>query len=332
MKAAGVSIIICTYNGIQRLSSTFNSILQLHPGINRELVVVDNASTEDISGFCDSYFSKSQSTFDYKLVREEKAGLTHARIAGIRQARYEYLLFCDDDNELFPDYVQLGVRILDQNPSIGVIGGRGIARLNEEFPNWFEKYQHSFAVGPQRSGSGLIEAVPGHVYGAGCFFKRSPMLSILEKGFYPRLSGRSGNSLLSGDDLEWCWLLQLQGYKIFYEEGLQFHHNLSPSRLTQNYYIKLKEGTAAGSALLYAYRTFFGNQNLTELEYFIRYKIEAFKNWLRYLKNSVFKKGDQWEDELAMAILKSRVDSFRSFETESEGLYRDLKRLFFSEK
>jgi len=328
MTVSGVSIIICTFNGIQRLGSTFDSILELHPGIDRELIIVDNASTEDISGFCRNYFSNYQSTVDFLVVREEKPGLAHARVKGIIQARYEYLLFCDDDNELFPDYLQLGVRILDQNPVIGVVGGRGIAKLNGELPDWFEKYQHSFAVGPQKLKSGMIEAVPGHVYGAGCFFRKSPMLSILQKGFYPRLSGRSGNSLLSGDDLEWCWLFQLHGYRIFYDERLNFHHNLSPRRLTQNYYINLKEGTAAGSALLYAYRTFFKNKNLTESEYLTRYKGESLKNRLRFIKNKVFKKSDNWEDELAMAILRSRVDSFKSFTIESVNLYKDLKSLF----
>lgn len=328
MSLRGVSIIICTYNGIERLSSTLDSILQLNQGIPRELILVDNASTEDIQGFCQTYFSDSVSAIDFKLVREKKPGLTHARIAGIRVASYECLLFCDDDNALFSDYLELGVKVFDENPDVGVIGGRGIARLDIDQPEWFLKYQHSYAVGAQRSQTGLIEDRPGHVYGAGSFFRREPMLEILEAGFYPSLTGRTATSLLSGDDLEWCWLLQLQGYKIYYNDSLRFFHDLSATRLHKSYYIKLKAGTSAGGALLYAYRTFFEKRNLTETEFKARYSREYFKNRLRYLKNRIFKNADTWEQELAMAILKSRKQSFHRYTDESARLYRNLKKLF----
>lgn len=328
MSLRGVSIIICTYNGIERLANTFDSILQLNQGITRELILVDNASTEDIADFCKNYFSNYASAINFTLVREAKAGLTHARIAGIRQARYEYLLFCDDDNALFSDYLELGVKVFDEIPTVGVIGGRGIARLTIDPPEWFDKYQHSFAVGAQRSHTGLIEDAPGHVYGAGSFFRRSPLQAILEAGFYPSLTGRTASCLLSGDDLEWCWLVQLQGYNIYYKESLKFFHDIPSQRLTKSYYINLKAGTSAGSALLYAYRTFFENRSLTSAEFIARYRRESLKNRLRYLKNRILKMNRNWEQELAVTILKSRNQSFRRFNVESAQLYEELKKLF----
>lgn len=332
MSISGVSIIICTFNGIERLTSTFDSILKLNPGIARELILVDNASTDDIAGFCRNYFSENPSAIDFKLVKEKKAGLTYARIAGIRQANYEYLLFCDDDNALYSDYLQLGVKLFDDDATVGIVGGRGIPRMKIDPPDWFDKYQRSFAVGPQRSESGVIEAVPAYVYGAGAFFRKAPMLSILESGFCPKLTGRTGSTLLSGDDLEWCWLLQLLGYKIYYEDRLRFFHDLAAQRITEQYYLKLKSGTAAGSALIYAYRIFFENQNLTKREYLTRYKIESLKSWLRYLKNRIFKKTNNWEHELALAILRSRDQSFRKFTAQSVSLYLELKRLISSKQ
>ncbi|NVJ86812.1 MAG: glycosyltransferase family 2 protein [Algoriphagus sp.] len=329
MRLNGVSIIICTYNGVERLPKTLDSILQLNPGITRELILVDNASTEDIEGFCHNYFSENPLKIKFKLVKENKTGLTHARIAGIMNSRYDYLLFCDDDNSLSPDYLDFGLEIFEKNENVGIVGGRGIARMTINPPVWFEKYQKSYAVGPQRLNSGLIDFSPSHVYGAGSFFRRIPMLEILEAGFYPSLIGRTNTTLLSGDDLEWCWLLQLKGYKIYYEDKLRFYHDLSEQRLNESYYIKLKAGTASGSALLFAYRTFFKNRNLSVSGFKASFKMESLKHRLRYYKNRFLINSKNWENELALAILRSRVQSFRRYPVESLKLYSELKRIFF---
>jgi GT2 family glycosyltransferase len=166
------------------------------------------------------------------------------------------------------------------------------------------------------------------VYGAGAFFRRDPMISILKENFYPILTGRTAKSLLSGDDVEWCWLLQLKGFRIYYDENLKFFHDLSVHRLTTDYYIKHKIGTTASGALLFAYRSFFKHRRLSEPEFLRRYELEFFKNKLRYLKNRIFKKNRTWEDELAMAILRSRKVSFSQYREEAASLYANLKVLF----
>jgi glycosyltransferase involved in cell wall biosynthesis len=328
MSADGVSIVICIYNGISRLGKTLDAILLLNPGISREIILVDNASTEDITDFIRTYFSSQASSVDFKVVREGQPGLCYARIAGILQARYEYLLFCDDDNALFPNYLELGAKLFSTNPRLGVIGGTGIATSTMPLPDWFPNLQRSYAVGPQRIGSGKIEQEPGHVYGAGSFFRRSVMCAILEAGFSPNLKGRTENTLLSGDDLEWCWLTQLKGYEIYYEEQLKFYHELPPQRLSTDYYIKMKSGTAAGTALLFAYHTFFKNPDLSALEFKIKYSMAKLKNWLIYTKNRmVFKKGD-WKQDLGLSILKSQNQSFLNYSAKSADLYMNLQHLF----
>jgi glycosyltransferase involved in cell wall biosynthesis len=43
----GISIIICTYNGKQKLEETLLAILKLEATFSWELLIVDNASTDD---------------------------------------------------------------------------------------------------------------------------------------------------------------------------------------------------------------------------------------------------------------------------------------------
>ena len=50
----GISIVICTYNGVCRLGPTLKAIfsLKIDESIPWELIIIDNASTDNTSQFC----------------------------------------------------------------------------------------------------------------------------------------------------------------------------------------------------------------------------------------------------------------------------------------
>ena len=56
------------------------------------------------------------------------------------------------------------------------------------------------------------------------------------------LPGRSGNILTSGDDCEYCMRLLFMGYKLYYDESLQFIHFIPSYRLTEDYISRLGRG------------------------------------------------------------------------------------------
>ncbi len=326
----GVSIIVCTFNGKKRLPQTLTSISQLNPGIARELILVDNASNDETATFASHFLKANCPDLSWKIINESVPGLSHARIAGLSAASFEYVLFCDDDNLLFPDYLEMGFQVLEQNPKIGVLGGFGIPVFEQAKPDWFDRYSPSYAVGGQSDQSGIIKSPLAYVYGAGSFFRKEPMLEILQAGFHLGLTGRTKKKLISGDDLEWCWLMRLKGYEIAYERSLQFQHVLSKERLTEEYYIKLKKGTASGSGMLFAYSSFLNNPKLSVFQFGLKFIGESGKSFLVYLKHSIlrpFVKKD-WEKELGFRILEARKNSFFENGKRSISLYKQLMRFF----
>lgn len=308
----GVSIIVCTFNGANRIKKTLNAILNLESFVEKELVLVDNASTDDTQHQVQVFFEENPPGFEVKLVREENPGLLYARVAGIKSARFDLLLFCDDDNWLFPDYLTIGTKHFKSNPNIGVVGGQGIGVLELEKPIWFDKYQKSFALGPQSKKSGIVEEYPGHVYGAGSFFRKSPLLKLINSGYRFQLTGRTQNQVISGDDLELCWLMQMQGYEIYYEEKLKFYHEIPASRISTNYLIKMKSGTAAGGALLFVYRFLMTKSSSSKIKFFFAFKWKQLFFTGLYFKNFIihFFRKNHWENELNLEILKMKKDSF----------------------
>jgi hypothetical protein len=154
------------------------------------------------------------------------------------------ILFCDDDNWLQDDYLLVGMQRLNNQPSIGILGGLGEAVSTIPLPSWFEAHQNFYAVGPQFSQPGIVRGARNVVYGAGMFMVKSAFEKITAAGFNPISSDRKGNQLSSGGDSELCLAFQLAGHQIYYDDLLIFKHFIEEKRLTPDYLQRLKKGMA----------------------------------------------------------------------------------------
>ena len=283
----GVSLIICTYNGKDKLVKTLTAIRQLEAKCNWELLIVDNASTDGTGNVVKELLATA--VLDWKLLQEVNPGLIHARLCGLRAAKYGILLYCDDDNTLDKNYVQIGYEILSQNTSLGALGGCGIPVLEIEKPKWFDSYSHSFAVGPQANEDGVLKEFPAELYGAGTFFRKEPLANFINKGFHSVMSGRKGATLASGEDVEWCYLIQLAGYKIGYNKGLVFEHLLPSNRISWDYYLRLKAGISSGVCRLLSYHCMFKKPESGLFYFWIQWTKSMGHATIVFLKLKTFK-------------------------------------------
>ena len=235
---ASISIIVCFYNAGDKLYKTCDSIkgLLFDDLENVEVIFVNNNSNDNSVEIINNLF-ESFSLFPWKIVNEPKPGLSYARLKGIESSHYEYLLFCDDDNWLSKDYLQIGSKILQNDSMIAVLGGKGAAVSEIELPVWFEQNKNFFAVGKQFTESGQVKGYRNVVYGAGMFVRKSAFQFLISKGFQFYNLGRTGKKLTSGEDSEMCLAFQIAGYKIWYEEELTFQHHIEE----KNYQIVLKK-------------------------------------------------------------------------------------------
>ncbi|AWW32061.1 hypothetical protein DN752_19040 [Echinicola strongylocentroti] len=247
----GISVVVCTCNGANRLPVTLQHICQQRCTYSWELIVVDNCSTDNTTAVCTSFLKDKE--IDWVIVHESQPGLVNARRCGLEKSKYDFILFCDDDNALNEQYLHYGVSLMEQNPQIGILGGFGAAVIEGGKPEWFDQYSHSYAVGKQALSNGKISSSKAEVYGAGAIVRKEPIWELLQRGFETVMEGRTGKKLGAGDDVEWCYIFQLLDYEIWFDDRLLFDHYISASRLTWEYYLNLKAGIASGSGLLYPY-------------------------------------------------------------------------------
>ncbi len=192
----GVSIIICTYNGNSRLVEVLNVINALkHHNFNLELIIVDNNSNDNTPGILRDYFVNHSFRFPFRIIREDRQGLIFAKICGLQNTAFEYIVFCDDDNILDENYVQQCFEIFQNYPEVGIIGGKGICQSPINLPHWFDEFQNAYAVGEQAENSGFLDPSRFFLWGAGmCVRKQAIDVEFLEK-FSRLVKGRTEKKL-----------------------------------------------------------------------------------------------------------------------------------------
>lgn len=241
----GVSVVICCFNSSERLPETLRHLaLQSVPAdVPWEVVVVDNASTDGTADVARQAWSSTGCAAPFRVVAQPVAGLSAARDMGLEQAAFEFVLFCDDDNWLAPDYVRLVYELMAGDPRLGSVGGHGRAVGEGPLPEWFERYSRYFAVGHQGEASGDVTDAKGYLYGAGAAVRRSILTKVKRLGFASRLSDRTGQTLSSSGDLQISYLIRLAGYRLWFDTRLKFAHFMPVGRLRWPYFLALVEGT-----------------------------------------------------------------------------------------
>lgn len=89
-----ISIIMPTHNKIQRLKLCLKSISMVsYPKNDYEVIIIDDGSSDGTKEFLQNYCPN----FDLKVIHIQNSGRAAARNRGIQSAKYDLLLFMDDD-------------------------------------------------------------------------------------------------------------------------------------------------------------------------------------------------------------------------------------------
>jgi glycosyltransferase involved in cell wall biosynthesis len=253
MTVPGVSVIICCHNSASRLPATVRHIaLQQVPyHVHWEFIIINNNSTDQTAAVALKEWDRYRTNISLRIIDEPVPGLSHARARGFAEARYDYVLMCDDDNWLSHDYVAEAFDIMQKNPNIAALGGLG-KLVYEINPPDFIRQSYIFAAGKQAPASGKVKI--NIVYGAGCVIRKSAYVTLKSVGFRSFLIDRKGTELSSGGDHELCYALAILGYDIWYDERLSFSHFITKERLTWDYFVRYARESSRCYDVLTSYK------------------------------------------------------------------------------
>lgn len=296
----GISVVVCCYNSEKRVSNTLSHLLNQNiDNVDWEIILVDNASKDSTAAVATQILSAKLPVEKFKIVIAEQPGLSNARKKGYLTSQYNYLLFCDDDNWLNEDYLQLAFNTMEQNKHIGILGGMGEAIFECKKPDWFDTYQINFAVGSQSKEVAKISIVET-VYGAGFVVRKEIFERLDAICFQSLLSDRKGNDLMSGGDTELCYVTRYVGYEIAYSTSLQFKHLMPNERMNWSYMKRLYYGFGRMRVYTNAYQilettNFIPGQNL-RLPLWLDKYLHLIKQLGYFLPLVVFKLNEEGND------------------------------------
>ncbi len=237
-----ISVVIPTYNpNLERLEATLEGLSRQSLAHDQwELLIVDNASHPPV----DVHWCAARTGHPLRVVREPVSGLTHARLLGVKEALAEFIVFCDDDNVLRPNYLESALHLLNAHPDVGVAGGKCRPKYLTTPPAWFRdglaplgcrdlgNDPQSFTGGEYMARRQYPDCAP---IGAGMIFRRSSIKAWMGTVGKTGISDRKRKNLSSAGDCDIVLHALDAGYTVAYWPNLVLEHLIPGSRLTSAY-------------------------------------------------------------------------------------------------
>lgn len=129
-----ISVVIPMYNSKDTIFDSIDSIInQSRYDLIREIIVVDDGSTDGSSQFVSEHYAENKKI---KVIRKKNGGVSSARNAGIQSALSEWIAFLDSDDIWLDEKIRVQWEAVTAHPEIMFIG----SNRNKENIHWGRKY------------------------------------------------------------------------------------------------------------------------------------------------------------------------------------------------
>lgn len=289
-----VSTIIPCYNSSHYLSETIQSVLQQKGDFRKEIICVDNGSTDDTLELLKTL---AKETPELIISSEKKQGASYARAKGLSICTGDYIQFLDSDDVILPSKFKNQIEAIKSNHLDWVISDRSV--MNQDLSETIatHSYQHILS-------SPLNVAISEVITSGNPLYKKSALEQV--GGYTPEL--------VVGQDWDLHIKLILADLRFGYLGGDYFHSRRLDGSLSSNW-IKVSN-TLCG--LIKHYKSAFVQNGVSDMQ-------EAMKKIHQtYLLSLVHgnELNKEWLDELKFWLQQSPASA------ESLGKLGFLYKLF----
>ena len=224
-----LSIIIVNYNVKDFLQNLLNSIEKATKEINTEIIIVDNASTDDSVKFL-----KEKFTYVKFIVNDENLGFSKANNIGLKESKGDYILLLNPDTLVSEDTFVKMLEFFKKTSNIGLAGCKilkpdgslylackrsfpgpwtsfcRVTGLSNMFPKsrLFARYNLTYL---DENKTHEVDAISGS-------------FMMFTREVYNKVGGLDEQFFMYGEDLDLCYRIQQAGYKVYYFPETQIIH------------------------------------------------------------------------------------------------------------
>lgn len=224
-----ISIIIISWNARHFLEKCLPSIFDKNPGIDFELIIIDNNSTDGTQDYIVQKFPQA------KYIHNDKnRGVAPARNQGFAVAQGKYILILDADTEFITENALCELKsYMESDPQIGLIGVQLISSDGEiqksclRFPSlWVKLFVRFEKFGFIRNSKMIRNyymseidrekvVIVDYVIGAFQFIRKK---MIEEIGIYDE------KIFYGPEDIDYCLRAKHHGYKVVFFPKVKLFH------------------------------------------------------------------------------------------------------------
>ena len=124
-----LSVVIVSYNVRLLLEACLQSVEKALKGINGEIFVVDNHSSDDSVTYLEPRFPDV-----HFIANKENLGFARANNQAIRQSQAEYVLLLNPDTVVYENTLRDSLAFMDAHPEAGGVGVRMLTRDGDPAP------------------------------------------------------------------------------------------------------------------------------------------------------------------------------------------------------
>ena len=207
-----VSIVILNWNGRKFLEQFLPSVVA-STYINKEIIVADNASSDDSVLFLQQHFPQVKI-----ILLDKNYGFAKGYNEALKQVQSDYYVLLNSDVEVEPNWIEPIINIMQNDLLIGACQPKMLTYSNREIfeyagacGGWIDKYGYPFARGRVFD---LCEKDDGQYNDVEKIFWASGAALFVKSNLFHRVGGFDNYFFAHQEEIDFCWRLQLAGNTI----------------------------------------------------------------------------------------------------------------------
>ncbi len=276
-KQIEISFIVVSWNAKEYLSKSLASIEKETAGLNSEIIVVDNASSDGSAEMVRERFPQVR-----LIVNGENLGFAKANNIGIRQSHGRYLALVNSDVEVLPGCMGLMIGYMGKHVETGIMGPQmldsdgKVQRSCMGFPTIWNSFCRALALDTifpkSRIFGGFEMTYWPHDSTRevdiinGCFW-------LVRRSALEQVGGLDERFFIYGEDMDWCRRFWDRGWKVMYLHRARAVHygGASSSNAPVKFFIEMNRANLKYWAKHHSRLAQTGYLAIIMLHYLIRY-------------------------------------------------------------
>jgi GT2 family glycosyltransferase len=209
-----VAVVILNWNGKEFLKNFLPSLLE-HTPVWAEIVIADNASSDDSITFVQEHFPQIRI-----ILNEKNYGFAQGYNIALQQIDATYYCLLNSDIEVSPHWLEPVIELLDRSPDVAICQPKLVSFSDKTLfeyagaaGGYIDKYGYPFCRGRLFN---HLEKDEGQYDDEVEIFWATGACMFVRAALYHTLGGLDKDFFAHMEEIDFCWRAKNAGYKVMY--------------------------------------------------------------------------------------------------------------------